>query len=365
MNASDIDWLLRELRCDKIRQSGDHVYATCPFARWRHKSGRDEHPSFAVAIDNTNVSGARCHTGSCGFSGPLISLVFEYRDLSGHNVDDLLDFVRANNGGTITSAAERIRKRRAAEAVRGDLSAPTEAEKKMKVYDWDREVAGLKGVQVDWIAKLDGADDLPVHDDSVLNKYTTNFPSGVREYLMGSGPSEYGAKRRLTAEMIKTWGLCWDSSQHKIIFPIRDCKQRLVGYSQRSFVPKEKESGPKYMHTKGFRRDFYVYGEHLWTPGGTGCIVEGFFDAQRLHYYGYKPGAVMGTHLSEFQLEKLVRNFEYLVIVPDGDEAGYEAADRWYRQCRDRLPTRVAKTPEGMDPDDFTKDFAARTIGAP
>lgn len=364
MNSSNIEYLLQQLGCDKIRNGGDAVYASCPLARWKHRKGRDEHPSFSVMVDNGAISGARCHTGTCNFSGSLLFLIFEIEKQSNRDLDDLADFVRMNNGPSWGTGSSRIKKRRAAEEFKAELSAPTEAEKRIPVYDWDREIAGLKGVTVDWVAKLDGLDDLPVLPESALNAFTKVFPPAVQDYLTGQGPSEYGTKRRLSPEMIKTWELCWDSKYKKIVFPIRDCKKRLVGHSQRSFTKKSEEAkGPKYMHTKGFRRDFYVYGESLWTPGGTGCIVEGFFDVHRLRAYGYQPGAVMGSHLSEFQIEKFVRNFEFLVIVPDGDPAGYEAAERWYRQVRDRLPTRVVKTPEGMDPDDFSPDFAARTIG--
>lgn len=358
MKAPEIEWLLRQLHCDKINSRGDWVYSSCPLARWKHRTGVDKHPSFSVAVDAESISGAKCH--ACQFSGSLLELLWAVQRYSKKNVDELADFVRANNGMNSEGVVAKIKAKREQEA-KMDLS-PTKPNE--PVYDWDREVAGIKGVQVDWLKKLDGKDDLPVLPDDTLKKFKP-CPGPVLDYLTGSGPSDFGTKRRLSPKMISDWEICWDSSYKKIIIPVRDCKKRLVGYSQRSLDPNAK--GPKYRHTAGFRRDFYLYGEQFWDEGPSKvcCIVEGFFDAMRLREYGYKAGATMGTHISDFQIEKLIRHFERFIIVPDGDQPGYEAARIWFERLSVRLPATVARTPEGYDPDDFSEKQAHILLGEP
>lgn len=360
MNAEGIEFFLRELGCSKIRRGGGWVYSSCPLAPWKHRKARDEHPSFTVAVDLSGISGCRCH--ACDFKGSLLTLLWAVQGCSHRNMDELADFVRKNNGPTMASVADSIRKKRADQIAR-ELSPPTAAEKALPAYDWNREVAGIKGVQVDWIAKLEGLDDLPLLPEDTLAKYKP-CSGKVLDYLTGEGKSEYGLRRRLTPAMLAKWEVCWDESFKKIVIPVRDCKQRLVGYSQRAFDVGAKK-GPKYLHAKGFRRDFYLYGENFWTPGGTGYVVEGFFDVMRLQSYGYKAGATMGTHLSEFQIEKFIRYFDNIVIVPDGDEPGYAASKTQYQQLSVRLPTRIAHTPEGYDPDDFSPAQAEYLLGAP
>lgn len=361
MKAEHIEFFLKALGCDKIRNGGEWVYSSCPLARWKHKASRDEHPSFSVAIDEKNISGARCH--ACHFKGSLLELLWKYQAFSKKNVNELAEFVRANNGPSLGSMIEGIKKKRAAEA-----ASPLTTAVSSPAYDWDREVAGIKGVQVDWLAKLGDERDLPTLAPDALKKFKP-CEGDVLDFLTGEGEAFYdelpfGPKRRLTPQMIADWEVCWDKSYRKIVIPIRDCKQRLVGYSQRAFVDKSAKT-VKYMHTKGFRRDFYLYGEQFWSEGGTGYVVEGFFDAMRLRSYGYKVGAVMGTHLSDFQIEKFVRYFENMVLVPDGDPPGYAAAKVWREKLSVRLPTRVAATPEGYDPDDFTVAEARRLLGEP
>ena len=364
MIGSDVEWLLGQLDCSKIRNAGGVVYASCPFARWTHRKSRDEHPSFTVMVDDAGISGAKCH--ACGFSGSLLELVFKIKEHAGspstkERMNELADFVRSHNGPSFGMRMQARRAKKAADEAR-ELSPLTEAEKALPDYDWNREVAGIKGVQVDWIAKLEGKEDLPLLPEEALAKYVP-CTGDVLEWLTGKGKSEHGARRNLTPELIKMWEICWDPQFKSVIFPIRDCKGRLVSTSARGFDPNRK--GPKYMHSKGFKRNFYVYGEHLWKEGGTGVITEGFFDVMRLNSYGYKAGAAMGTSLSEFQIEKLIRYCDIVVIATDGDQPGYDAAQEWYKQLSPRLPTRIAKIPEGYNPHDFSRDQSLYVLGEP
>ncbi len=350
MNSSNITVLLNRLGCSKVKDGGSWVYSSCPLAPYTHSKARDEHPSFSVAVDQSGVSGCRCH--ACHFDGSLLALVWKLASLSHTSMDEVVEFVRLNNGPTLSSIATSIKKKHAEQAM---FAANPEKAPKVVPWDPEREVAGIKGVQLDLLVKLGDKNDLPLLPENALSSFVK--PQGeVLEYLLND--------RHLSREMLEQWDIRWDSYARRIVIPVWDCKKRLVGYSRRAFDDGVK---PKYMHADGFKRDFYLYGEHLWEPGqGGAChIVEGFFDVKRLVSYGYRCGAVMGSYLSDFQLEKIVRFFDRVVIVPDGDKPGYDAADLMFKRISPRLPTHIVHTPVGMDPDDFTRDFAVELLGAP
>jgi DNA primase len=363
MNASNIQTLLSRLGSTRIHQSGQHVYSSCPLAPYTHAKRVDAHPSFTVMVDDSGISGAKCH--ACNFSGSLLELMYKFQSASHRKVSDLIVFVEQNNGPTFGSLIEKIKAKhagqeaalaqreawRAAKASSPDLPPPAPVE---SVSDPNKEIAGIRGVQLSLQMKV-GERDLQVLPEDALSKWRE--PAGeVLEYLLHA--------RHTTPQMLKLWEVGWDAKYGRIMIPVRDVQKRLVGYSGRAFSDSVK---PKYMHAKGFRRDFYLYGEHLWEygKGGTLCVVEGFFDVWRLVDYGYRAGAVMGSHLSEFQIEKIVRYFDNVLIVPDGDKPGYEASQKMFEQLSVRLPAHIVPTPQGMDPDDFSRDDARLFLGEP
>ena len=179
------------------------------------------------------------------------------------------------------------------------------------------------------------------------------LPPQVLEYLTGP-------RRKLSPFTIELWGLRWNPYSRRIMIPVRDWKGKLVAMTGRAMdkaiepnvgVP---EQQPKFMHSKGFHRDFFLFGEHLVEQGDTGYLIEGHWDAMYMRQMGYGNAvAVMGSHLSGIQVEKAVTMFKEVVIFPDGDKAGGEAAVRWEHALLGRVPVAVADCVPDMDPDDY------------
>jgi len=200
-------------------------------------------------------------------------------------------------------------------------------------------------------------------DDSELDRFeelsgkALDYMTGPKTELMPDG----ARKRDFPLEVTNEWGVLWHPRADRIALPVWNVKQQLVGISGRAI---RKEQTPKYMHNKGFRRDLYLYGENDIQKGLPCYIVEGFFDVWRLRMFGYPNVLGMfGSYLSKFQLHKAVQWFSELIFVPDGDLAGTDAAVKNLAVARMRMPARVAKTPSGIDPDDFTPDLAGKTLG--
>jgi DNA primase len=335
MDASEAEELLRGLGSDKFSQStnGGWLRATCPLATWRHKGGKDSHPSFAISVEPGGESHYKCL--SCGAKGSMLAFVWQLEKHSNRKFPALFDYVTKTNTPSPSNLASRLDR-----VGYGNKAA--------------KEVAGIR---VGSMYQTRTAEELVVLEESVLDAF--EWPQDeVLDYLKKN--------RKQTDASIAEWELMWNPVAKRIMVPIRDHAGKLVATSGRAFYDWQR---PKYMHSKGFKRDYYVYGEHRVPQGArglTGYLTEGFFDVIRLAMYGYSyPFAIMGSHVSPFQVEKIVKLFDRVVIVPDGDKAGYESAEKAQKVLQTRIPCRTVNMPEGFDPDDLTEEQAHRIIGDP
>lgn len=330
MNAADIVTLLERLNCHHIKaRNAQWVTASCPFAPFTnlHKNRRDKNPSFGISVKDGH-SGYRCFT--CGVSGNLTHMLFRLKHYAEQNEQDTTELSEL-----FTWAQAR------------DQETPKTIEglkERLKTLDYKAkgpiEVGGIL-----------------VTEDTAKHVFTK--PSLLEEseldnfQPLSEEPFNYLRKRRLTEQTIKEWGFRWHPGARRIAIPIRDVKQRLVGISGRSL---DGESKRKFLHSAGFTRDCYLFGEHRLKEGGVGrgIVVEGFFDAIYLWQQGYPAVALMGTYPSAIQVEKLVRFFNEVAVLPDGDDPGYEAADRVARALSRRMSSvNVLPMPKGRDPDEL------------
>lgn len=316
--------------------------APCPFAPFKHAKGNDEHPSFGVSISPEGRSIYRCFT--CNLKGDLKFLVWKLdREMATHgrkfpgDVDDLVNWINARNAPDAKEMNARLTQAKA---------------------QWEsgsvKELGGIKvGPQVvmrNIAGEEKEPDPLPEEDLLALQ-----IPDGlVMKYLTET--------RGLTPEIIARWELRWHPRARRVAIPIRNVQKKLVGISGRAVEPNAK---PKFLHSTGFRRDFYLYGEHLCQTHRAGFLTEGFFDVMKLHQQGYNAFAIMGSYLSPLQMEKCCRFFTEVVILTDGDDAGYESAERISKDLGSRMKVTVAKTPPGQDPDDLDPATLAALLGPP
>ena len=220
----------------------------------------------------------------------------------------------------------------------GGITVPDKVKKKALLFITEEEAQPIPE------SDLDAFDPLPDH---------------VLTYLRGE-------KRQLHEDIIGGFGLVWHPKAKRIGIPIRDCKGNLVGISGHKAEEFNTWRGPKYLHSNGFQRDLYLFGEHAVVKGHPGFLVEGFYDVIRMYCLGYRNVvACMGSYLSAIHVEKIVRWFPKLTIVPDGDEAGKEASRGFERAIAGRIPVHTVNTPPGMDPGDIPEVLMHRLIGPP
>lgn len=345
MNTFHIEKLLTLVGCTNFKYGSAWIGATCPFASWRHAKGTDKRPSFGVIVTTEDESHFRCL--SCNISGSLKTLVWllsRYRG-TGPWYDAACKLV------AVDWPSETELDRRIAMAEKAPIERTREKLAKARYGSW-----GVPETTPQPLSKinLDSLDyvTLPESDLEVLRP----LPKAACEYL-------YGPRRRLTALTAEVWGLKWQAERRRIVIPVRDHKGALVAITGRALDVQEDsgkwvpEQMPKFLHSKGFHRNFFLFGEHLIEKGQIGYLVEGHFDAMYLRQQGYTNAlAVMGSFLAPPQVEKLVQFLSRVVILRDGDKAGETAAIQWRQALLGRIPVALADVKEGVDPDEYSDD---------
>lgn len=162
----------------------------------------------------------------------------------------------------------------------------------------------------------------------------------------------------------------YDVFRHRIMFPIRDRKGRVVAFGGRVIDNSE----PKYLNspeTAIFHKSSEVYGLYEAMQANRhltyALLVEGYMDVVTLAQYGFSQGmACMGTASTKLHLERIYKQTDTLIFCFDGDNAGQKAA---WRALQNLLPVLldglIAKfifLPEQHDPDSFLRTYGADAL---
>jgi len=201
----------------------------------------------------------------------------------------------------------------------------------------------------------------------------------LREYLIHKG---YEESELVAAGLVigKEHGGSYDRFRHRLMFPIRDVKGRVLGFGARALD----DSLPKFINspqTIMFDKGSLLYGIDLAKAGikrqDLAIVVEGYIDVIIAHQYGFdNVVASMGTSLTEKQVGMLAKLTKNLTLALDADTAGEVAMLRgqgviaqtfgrpmsvsgWTDVKYENLYNakwRVAVLPQGKDPDEIIKE---------
>ncbi|HOP46071.1 MAG TPA: DNA primase [Desulfobacteraceae bacterium] len=150
----------------------------------------------------------------------------------------------------------------------------------------------------------------------------------------------------------------YDRFRGRIIFPILDQGQKIVGFGGRVLD----NSLPKYLNTPEtplFRKGEFLYGLNSSFQAirekNRAVIVEGYMDCLALINHGLKEVvATLGTALTNKHVRKLKGYANEAVVVFDSDKAGKKAALRSLPVfSNEGLSAKVVILPDGHDPDTF------------
>jgi DNA primase len=170
----------------------------------------------------------------------------------------------------------------------------------------------------------------------------------------------------------------YDRFRHRLMFSVLDIQGRVIAFSGRVLPPlpedveREKHDKPaKYInspespiYTKGSTLFGLYQARHAIRQAESATLVEGNFDVVSLHAQGVaNVVAPLGTAFTVDQAKLLKRFSSNVVLLFDADAAGLRAVKGARDTCREAgLTAKVARLPDGHDPDDFVRKRGAGAL---
>jgi len=329
----------------RLEKAGRNFKALCPF----HE---EKTPSFFVFPERQSW---RCF--GCGAGG------------------DLLSFVMKKEGVDFGEALKMLAERAGVSLAR--RKEPVEDKLTDRLYQMNEAAAQyyhdllLKEPMAEQARDYVGKRGL---DQKAIDDFQLGFSlgEGLKKRLL---EKDFRENELLVAGLIgERDGRAYDYFRHRLMFPIRDIKGKVVGFGARALD----ESLPKYLNspqTPIFDKSSILYGidraKGAIRERGLAVIVEGYTDVIAAHQHGEaNVVASMGTALTEKQIRVLKGLTRRLAFALDPDVAGNAATLRGIEVARrslDRenlaMPTVLGTTsrlraeisiiplPPGRDPD--------------
>ncbi len=166
--------------------------------------------------------------------------------------------------------------------------------------------------------------------------------------------------------LVKAWdgGGYGDAFRNRLMFPIHDLQGRIVAFGGRAMD----DHPAKYLNSPAsliFDKSRTLYGLHFARKklgGDTPPVfVEGYVDVITTHQAGFTQCvATLGTSMTEDHARMLVKYNPRVIMCYDSDGAGIKAALKgaaiWESSGVENADVRVARLPDGDDPDSILKD---------
>jgi len=158
-------------------------------------------------------------------------------------------------------------------------------------------------------------------------------------------------------------GTYYDFFRNRLIFPIKNEHNKIVGYSGRAL---SKNDNVKYINspdTKLFKKTSILYNlsnaRNEIRKNKSIIIFEGFFDVISAYDNEIKNTiASMGTAFTSEQIKLLKSVTNNVIISFDGDEAGKNATlSILPNMLKEKVNVDVVNLPKKVDPDDYIKQY--------
>jgi DNA primase len=320
----------------QLKKAGRNFVGLCPFHA-------EKDPSFTV-----NPERQTFHCFGCKKGGDIFAFWMEYH--SSNFPEALRDLAERYN----VMISDRF-----------DSSAGREkAAQKKTLFTINEKATAYFERALNQSSKGDGARGY-LNDRSISRE-------AIIEFRLGYAPDEWDGlvgilrDHKLNLDMAVQAGVVipkknggyYDRFRGRIIFPIFDLRQQVVGFGGRVLD----NSLPKYVNTPEtpvFHKGEFLYGLHASNKAirdkGRAVIVEGYMDWLALRSHGLNEVvATLGTALTARHVRRLKGYAKEAVIVFDSDEAGKAAALKSLPVfSNEGLPARAVVLPDGHDPDSF------------
>lgn len=328
----------------KLRKTGKNYSACCPF--------HDEKtPSFTVSPEKQFY-----YCFGCGASGNALGFVMDYERLSfPEAVESLARLTGLEVPREVQTEAQEKREQE-------KRSIYTLLEKADDFYQQQLRHHPSKHLAVNYLKNrgLDG---------KTAKTYGVGFaPPGWDNLLKALAHNDEDKHLLIEGGMLihqEQEKKLYDRFRHRIMFPIRDTRGRVIGFGGRVLG----DDKPKYLNspeTPVFHKGQELYGlfeaRLAYRELPRLLVVEGYMDVVSLAQFGIGYGvATLGTACGPDHLERAFKYTNEVVFCFDGDKAGRSAAQRALEASLDTMTDgRTVKflfLPEGEDPDTLVRQI--------
>jgi len=312
MNSLDIQYILRELHAQNVRQiDRENIMFSCIQAQWTHEGGNDHKPSCGVKINTSGLSPINCFTcGGDTFYGYVKTygyMAVKSGQMSKEKLEVILDFIQIAEAEVDCNERERLKF-------------------SIKKYE------------------------IPERYFDIFGNYTEESKK-IYDRFIGS------------IEDLKVFNV--GITDERLIFPIYDTRKELCMVSGRWIGNNwEEYDEPKYKHIPAeANKSHYLYGEHLFNKDIKKVIItEGHIDVvngnialKQAGLNDYLVVGLMGSKPSDKQIEKIKTISEEVVACLDGDMAGRVGQYKLKERLENFLSVSLIQLPEGKDLDNVVK----------
>ncbi len=327
----------------QLKKAGRNYKAICPF----HK---ERSPSFMVSADRQTW---HCF-GACQTGGDIISFCMKWENI------------------TFYEALKEL----------ADKAGVVLEDKKVEDREWQEKELFLKintlaAEFFHYILKS-----TPFGETALDYLVKRGVNSRIMDtFKLGYAPSSWDSllkflkKKGYTEEQMMASGMIiknesgryYDRFRGRIMFPIRDIRNNIIGFSGRILQPDPKSA--KYVNTPEtylYHKRQSLYGIDLAKDGirkeGFALLVEGEFDVIIPYQHGISNVvAIKGSVVTREQLEILKRYTNKIYLALDADTAGQEAIRRGIEDAEEKeFEVHVVKFTDAKDADEAVrKDFVA------
>jgi DNA primase len=326
----------------KLRKTGKNYSACCPF--------HDEKtPSFTVSPDKQFY-----YCFGCGASGNALGFVMDYERLSFPEAIESLARVAGLTVPREVQTEAQVKREQERKSIYSLL------EKADAFYQQQLRHHPSKHMAVNYL-KGRGLDGKTAKD------YGVGFAApGWDNLLKALAQNDEDKHLLIEGGMLihhEQDKKLYDRFRHRIMFPIRDTRGRVIGFGGRVLG----DDKPKYLNspeTPVFHKGQELYGLYearlAYRDLPRLLVVEGYMDVVSLAQFGIRYGvATLGTACGEDHLEKAFKHTNEVVFCFDGDKAGRAAASRALdaslTTMADGRTVKFLFLPEGEDPDTLVR----------
>lgn len=317
----------------KLEKSGVNFKAKCPFHNERT-------PSFHVSVNRGTY-----YCFGCGAKGDVFSFVEQFEGLDFKGALKLL----ASKAGV---SLDDFRENKNLESEKKELYGALE-----EATLFFEEKLQSNGEALNYLKKR-GLSDKTIKDWRL--GYSLPDWRTLKNTLMSLKISESVLEKTGLVKRGESGKESYDVFRGRIMFPIFDSASRVVGFSGRIIVPDE--HAPKYLNSPDtvlFNKSEILYGLHKAKVPirrkGYSVLVEGQMDLLMCHQVGFDNAvATSGTALTEEHVKRLKTLSSNMLMVFDGDEAGFKASGRASQIALNLgVEVKLGILPENTDPADL------------